>query len=313
MADVPRDPEELTATAAAAPPTAVIAPGTHMGTVTLTVADLDRSIAYYRDAIGLSPLRRTDGVVALGTDPERELLILEEVPGAVPADGFPGLYHVAFLLPDRHHLARYVAHLARERVPIAGMADHDVSEAIYLQDPDHHGIEVYCDRPRARWEGQVATRMGTAALDVDALLGELADPATEPFTGQPAGTTMGHVHLRVADVEATIGFYRDVLGFELMAQLGRQAAFLAAGGYHHHLGANTWETRRRGTPPEGTARLREVTIVLPDAAEHDRTVARLNAAGTIGAETPDGTVLVHDPSGIALRLAVAEPAAAAAR
>jgi catechol 2,3-dioxygenase len=304
MADAPRDPEELTATAAAAPRTAVIAPATHMGAVVLTVADLDRSIAYYRDAVGLRVLRREDGVVALGVDDARELLVLEQLPGAVPADGYSGLYHFALLVPERTDLARYVAHLARERVPVTGMSDHFVSEAIYLRDPDHHGIEIYWDRPRAQWEGQVGARMGTWALDVDGLLGELEDPARAPFEGLATGTTMGHVHLRVADVAETVGFYRDVLGFELMAQLGAQAAFLAAGGYHHHLGANTWETRQSGAAPEGTARLREMVIVLPDAEEHDRTVARLNAAGTVGAETPDGTVLVHDPSGIPLRMTV---------
>jgi catechol 2,3-dioxygenase len=303
MAGAPRDPEELTASAAAAPPTAAIAAQTRMGAVRLTVADLERSIAYYRDAIGLVALRRFEGGVALGAAGGVEVLVLEEVPGAVPADGYPGLYHFALLLPERTDLARFLAHAARERVPLVGLSDHFVSEAIYLRDPDHHGIEIYWDRPRATWEGKVG-QMGTWPLDVEALLGSLPDPATEPFSGLASGTVMGHVHLRAADVLATIAFYRDVLGFELMAQLGAQAAFLAAGGYHHHLGANTWETRRTDAAPVGTARLEEVTIVLPDAAEHERVVAQLNAAGSVGAETPDGAVLVHDPSGIALRLAV---------
>ena len=304
MAGAPRDPEELTAATEPARPT--IAAGTRMGSVRLTVADLGRSIAYYRDALGLAVVREGDGAVALGAGDggARELLVLEEVPGAAPADGHPGLYHFALLLPERADLARFLAHVARERVPLVGLSDHFVSEAIYLQDPDGHGIEVYWDRPRALWEGQVGTRMGTWALDVDGLLGELPDAATAVFDGLAAATVMGHVHLRVADVAATIAFYHDVLGFDLMAQLGAQAAFLSAGGYHHHLGGNTWETRYPGPAPEGTAGLREVTIVLPDEAEHQHVLGRLNAAGTIGAETPGGTVLVHDPSGIALRLAV---------
>jgi catechol 2,3-dioxygenase len=302
MAGAPRDPEELTAPAAVAPPTSAIAPATHMGAVRLSVADLPRSIAYYRQAIGLAALRRDDGRVALGVG-ERELLILEEDPGAPPSDGYPGLYHFALLVPQRTDLARFLAHVARERVPLVGLSDHFVSEAIYLQDPDHHGIEVYWDRPRELWEGQVGERMGTWALDVDALLGELRDPASEPFDGLAQGTVMGHVHLRAADVLETIAFYRDVVGFELTAQLGTQAAFLAAGGYHHHIGANSWETRRRGPAPEGTARLLEVAIVVPDAAERDRVVARLIRAGA--APEPSGVaVVVGDPSGISLRLEI---------
>ncbi|MCZ4493753.1 MAG: hypothetical protein JWP53_2684 [Conexibacter sp.] len=303
MAEAPRDPEELTATAAVAPPTAAIAAGTHMGPVRLTVGDLDRSIAYYRDALGLTALRREAGFAALGAPGGGELLLLEELPGAVPSDGYPGLFHFALLLPERTDLARFLAHAARERVPLVGLSDHFVSEAIYLQDPDHHGIEVYWDRPRETWEGQVGQRMGTWALDVDSLLSELPDPATEPFDGLAAGTVMGHVHLRAADVAETIAFYRDLLGLALMAQLGEQAAFLAAGGYHHHLGANVWETRRREPAPPTTARLLEVTIVLPDAAERDRVVARLEAAGAAPERAGDA-VRVVDPSGIPLRVAV---------
>ena len=133
------------------------------------------------------------------------------------------------------------------RIPLQGLSDHFVSEAIYLGDPDGHGIEIYADRPRERWEGSVAQRMTTLPLDVDDLFRELDDPATEPFDGLPAGTVMGHVHLRVAAIPETVAFYRDLLGFGLMAQLGNQAAFLSAGGYHHHLGANTWESA--GAPP----------------------------------------------------------------
>jgi catechol 2,3-dioxygenase len=303
MAEAPRDPEELTATAAAAPPTAAIAAGMHMGAVRLTVADLERSLAYYRDVLGLTALRREDGLAALGAPGGREVLVLEELAGAAPSDGHPGLYHFALLLPERIDLARFLAHAARERVPLTGLSDHFVSEAIYLRDPDHHGIEIYWDRPRASWEGQVGQRLGTWALDVDSLLGELADPGTEPFDGLAAGTVMGHVHLRAADIAETIAFYRDVLGLELMAQLGEQAAFLAAGGYHHHLGANVWETRRREPAPPTSARLLEVTIVLPDAAERDRVAARLDAAGAAPQSAGDA-VRVVDPSGIALRLDV---------
>jgi catechol 2,3-dioxygenase len=171
-----------------------------------------------------------------------------------------------------------------------------VSEALYLRDPDHHGIEIYWDRPREVWQDQVAVRMTTEPLDVESLLGELNDPGSEPFDGLPGGTTMGHVHLQVADVDSTVAFYRDLLGFGLMAQLGDSAAFLAAGGYHHHLGANTWESRGASPPPAGTAALRHATIVLPDDAARDRVLDRLERAGH-AAEIGEHGTAVADPSG----------------
>ena len=182
------------------------------------------------------------------------------------------------------------------------MSDHFVSEAIYLTDPDGHGIEIYHDRPRVVWEGLVASRMTTDPLDVADLMRELEDPATEPFDGLPAGTDMGHVHLQVADVAATIEFYRDVLGFDVMAELFGSAAFLAAGGYHHHVGANTWHSLGAPPPPAGTAALRHATIVLPDAGERDRVAARVEATGQEPESREDGA-LVRDPSGIGLLLA----------
>jgi catechol 2,3-dioxygenase len=265
-----------------------------MGAVHLTVADLERSIGFYDKAIGLRVHDRAAGRAALGTGGD-DLLVLLEEPGARPARGYCGLYHYALLVPERHDLARWLAHAARERVPLAGLADHYVSEAIYLSDPDEHGIEIYWDRPREVWEGQVAQRMTTLPLDVNSLLGELGDPATDGFGGLPAATLMGHVHLRVAEMPRTVAFYRDVLGFALMASLGT-AAFLSAGGYHHHLGANTWESARAPQAPRGFATLREATIVLPSAAEVDRLADQASRAGH-DAEPRDGGVLLHDPSG----------------
>src|SRR4051794_27532116 len=218
----PRDPEELEA--AAVVTAARIAPGTRVGPVHLTVAELDRSLGYYRGAIGLEVLERGPGRATLGAG-GRQLVILVEERGARPARGFTGLYHLALLLPRRRDLAGWLAHAARDRVPLVGLSDHFVSEALYLSDPDQHGIEIYWGRPRERWEGQVAERMTTPPLDVDDLIGELDAPAGTPFHGLPAGTVMGHVHLKVADVPEAVGFYRDGLGFGLMAMLGRQAAF----------------------------------------------------------------------------------------
>lgn len=295
---VPRDPEELGANVAEAAP--AIAAGTSMGPVELSVADLERSIAFYGAAVGLQVLERGAGRAALGVA-ERPLLVIIEEPGARPARGHTGLFHVALLLPERADLARWLAHTAREQIPLVGLSDHFVSEAIYLSDPDEHGLEVYWDRPRSLWEGQVFERMTTLPLDTASLLGELDDPATVEFGGMPGGTVVGHVHLKVAAIPQTIGFYRDVLGLGLMAQLGEQAAFLSAGGYHHHLGANTWESRGAPPPPPGTAALRYATIVLPDTDERDRAVGRISDAGIEIEEVPAGE-LVRDPSGNALVL-----------
>lgn len=298
----PRDPEELEATAK---PVAIeLSPSTTVGAIHLTVSDLERSLRYYRTAVGLDLYEHGGGRASLGAG-GRELLVLVEQAGARPVPGATGLYHFALLVPERLDLARWLAHAGRDRVPLVGLSDHFVSEALYLSDPDRHGIEIYWDRPREVWDGQVASRLTTMPLDVDSLFGELQDPAAEPFDGLPAGTRMGHVHLKVASIPETVAFYRDVLGFGLMAQLGEQAAFLSAGGYHHHLGANTWESARGTPPPPGSAALRQATIVLADAEEQDRVVRRLEHAD-IAVGHSDGAPGVFDPSGNQLVLAVAQ-------
>jgi catechol 2,3-dioxygenase len=279
-----------------------IAATTTMGPVELTVADLDRSLGFYRSALGLEALERDGGTARVGAG-GTTLLVLVEEPGATPAPRSTGLFHFALLVPERADLARWLANAARERVQLQGLSDHFVSEAIYLADPDLHGIEVYADRPRERWEGQVE-RMTTLPLDVQDLLGELESPETAPFAGLPAGTRMGHVHLQVSSVPEAVQFYRDVLGLDLMATYGAQAAFLSAGGYHHHVGANTWNSLGAGPPPPGSAALRHATVVLPDGAERDRVAARVADAGNTVEEHGDG-LLVRDPEGNALVLATA--------
>jgi len=294
----PQDPEELEATAPDA--TAEISAQTTLGAVHLTVSDLARSLEYYRHGVGLSVLEEAGGRASLGAG-DRELLVLVEEAGARPAFGHTGLYHFALVVPRRVDLARWLTHAARDRVQLTGVADHFVSEALYLSDPDGHGIEIYWDRPRDVWEGQVGARLTTQPLDVDGLLAEVGAAEPGGFEGLPAGTIMGHVHLKVAEVRSTIEFYRDVLGFALMAQLGAQAAFLAAGGYHHHFGANTWESAGASPPLPGSAALRHATIVLPDSKERDRVLGRVRASPA--RDTPDGPV-VSDPSGNALLLAI---------
>jgi catechol 2,3-dioxygenase len=292
VSEAPLDPEELEATATAVD--AEISPQTTLGAVHLTVADLGRSLDYYHTVIGLDVLAEEGGHASVRAG-DRELLVLVEEPGAQPAQGYTGLYHFALLVPGRKDLARWLAHAARDRVPLTGLSDHYVSEAIYLRDPDEHGIEIYADRPREVWEGQVGERLTTVPLDVQGLLGELDDPETEPFAGLADGTVMGHVHLKVASISETIAFYRDRLGFALMAELRQQAAFLAAGGYHHHLGANIWESAGASKPPPGLAALRHYTVVLPDEAERERVLERMGA----------GEPRLIDPAGNELVLEVA--------
>lgn len=283
---------------ASTPPSAIDV-STRMGAVHLTVADLDRSVGFYRDAIGLEVLALGDDAASFGAGGE-ELVHLVELPGAAPSRGHTGLFHLALRVPGRVDLAQWLTHAARTRVPLAGMSDHFVSEAIYLQDPDDHGIEIYWDRPRQLWEGRIG-EMTTAALDIDDLLTELVAPQTEPFEGLPPGTDMGHVHLRVRDVPDAIRFYRDVLGFALMTTYGPHAAFLAAGGYHHHIGANVWQSMGAPAPPPGTASLRHATVVLPTRSALDATVNRVADHGQDPQPQSDG-ILVWDPSGTALLL-----------
>ena len=276
--------------------TPTIAPATMVGAVELTVGDLERSLGYYRTAIGLDVLVRDDGRASLGVG-STELLRLVELPGAKPAPSHTGLFHFALLVPDRASLGRWLSHAVEHRVALTGASDHVVSEALYLRDPDYHGIEIYADRPRETWEGRVASTMTTIPLDLD----DLVAAADGPFDGLPDGTIMGHVHLQVASVRDTVVFYRDVLGLSVTAQLGEQAVFLSAGGYHHHVGANTWNSARASPPPPGSAALRHATIVLPDAAERDRIAAWVADAGQEPQARDDG-VLVRDPAQNALLL-----------
>lgn len=299
--EAPRDPEE--AEASRTPVSAEIDRSTKLGAVHLTVTDLARSVEYYQQVVGLALLEQAASEASLGVA-GHELLVLVEEPEARQVAGHSGLYHFALLLPEREQLAAWLAHAAQDRVTLAGLSDHFVSEALYLRDPDGHGIEIYWDRPRDLWEHQVASRMTTLPLDVDNLLGELREKDPQSYPGMPPGTIMGHVHLKVASTATTISFYRDVLGFGLMAELGSQAAFLSAGGYHHHIGANTWESGDGTPPPPGTVSLRHATIVLPDDAALGLVVDRVVSSGQEPRSTAAGP-MVEDPSGNLLLLVAA--------
>jgi catechol 2,3-dioxygenase len=281
--------------------TSPIDPETTIGAVSLSVADLARSLDYYQHHIGLAVQSRGAGSATLGVG-TTPLLHLHEVPGARVVRRATGLYHFALRVPTRHDLARVIQHFADTRTPIGGASDHLVSEALYLSDPDGHGIEVYRDRPRSQWQDAGGNlRMATDPLDIRAILGELGEG--EPaWAGLPEGSDMGHIHLQVADVAAAERFYLDVLGFERMAGMP-SASFISAGGYHHHIGMNTWAGVGVPAPPDGAARLLSYEVVLPTRAALDLVRDRLQATEIPLEEQSEGWA-VRDPSGnlVLLRL-----------
>jgi catechol 2,3-dioxygenase len=270
---------------------AVLPSTLRLGAVHLTVTDLDRSVGFYQDALGLRAHRREDRVAALGAGGE-DLLVLHEEPGARRAGRHAGLFHYALLFPAREELAHAVRRLAATRTRIDGASDHGVSEAIYLSDPDGNGIELYADRPREVWppgEGDARIGMYTRPLDLEDLLATVA--GQEPVAHAGPGLRMGHVHLHVGDIAAARTFYSGVVGLEAMASMP-SALFLAAGGYHHHLGVNTWRGEGVGPAPAGTVGMREWTIVLEADA-----LAALRERAALA----DGDVL-EDPWGIRARV-----------
>jgi catechol 2,3-dioxygenase len=266
--------------------------GLRLGPVHLTVSDLDRSIPFYESAIGLQLARRDGSEAALGAGGD-DLLVLVEEPDARPAGRHAGLYHFALLQPSRLELARAAQRLIATQTPVSGASDHKISEAIYLPDPDGNGIELAADRAREHWGdlGDPTALGGPEPLDMQSLMAmvegdELHARATEDLK-------VGHVHLHVGDVEDALAFWRDLIGFEVMTRFP-SAAFIAAGGYHHHLGLNTW--RGEGVPPmpTGVVGMRHWTIVLDTPAEVAEVRQRLAAAGAPTAELPDG-FLTRDP------------------
>jgi catechol 2,3-dioxygenase len=256
--------------------------GIRLGHVTLQVASLDRSLAFYTQVLGLQVHERVEGRAMLGTvGGATPLVELVERDGARPPDGKLGLYHFAILLPDRAALGRFVTHLASVGAR-AGASDHLVSEALYLRDPDGLGIEVYADRPRSTWRAvDRQLEMASEPLDLADVM-RAANGA--PWTGMPGGTTMGHLHLHVSDLDAAAAFYHTALGLDKMVWSYTGALFLAAGGYHHHLGLNTWAGLRAQRPDEGDARLLAWRIVLPSVDAAREAASSLISSGYVVAE-----------------------------
>jgi catechol 2,3-dioxygenase len=274
--------------------TPALAATTRLGATHLTVSDLDRAVAFYQDSLGLRVHFNGDGVARLGAG-EDDVLVLHELPGAKPAGRHAGLYHVALLYPSREELAFAVDRLIRTRVPVEGMSDHGTHEAIYLKDADGNGLELAADRPRSAWPEGLGYGGGPQPLDIEDLYG-LAR-GREPSRHVGAGLKTGHLHLHVGDVAAARDFYRDVIGFEVQFEMPT-AAFLSAGGYHHHVAVNSW--RGRGVPPApaDAVGLRHWTVVV----EPEDLAAVAARAGV----QPDGGALeLRDPSGNAVRLETA--------
>jgi catechol 2,3-dioxygenase len=263
-----------------------------LGAVHLTVSDLDRSVAWYQTSLGLRVHSHEPTSASLG-DGAEAVIVLHEDPLARPAGRHAGLYHYALLYPSREELARAAVRLSVTGTPIDGASDHRTHEAIYLPDPDGNGIELAADRPRSDWPVDLGYAGGPAALDFAALLATIAGEEPAPQVGP--GLRMGHLHLHVGDIEDGLRFYRDVLGFEVQANLGT-AAFVSAGGYHHHLGFNIWRGPGVGPAPEHTVGLRHWTVQLPAA---DVAAVRARVADT---EDIEGGFLVRDPWGTAVAL-----------
>jgi catechol 2,3-dioxygenase len=275
-------------------PVTAIDPATQVGLVALTVADLNRAVAFYTEGFGFAQVYRAGSLAIVGVAGAPVLLLTEHA-GARPwPHHATGLYHFAVLVPSREDLGDWLRHWLELGNRMPGQGDHLVSEALYLSDPDGNGIEIYRDRARDEWRwahGQV--QMATGPVDTRSMLAE-AERKGLPWTGLSAGTRIGHIHLQVRNIAESAAFYHGTLGFDIMAELP-QALFVSAGGYHHHIGLNTWQSQGAAPAPAGTAGLQFFTLDLPNEAARSAVVARITAAG-IEVEEAGGTVVVRDPS-----------------
>jgi catechol 2,3-dioxygenase len=283
-----------------APPAFRLPESTHIGKVRLQVSDIERSIAYYDRVLGLRPLDRRDGSVSLASKEDEHILLeLVEKRGVrpVPHRGLLGLYHFAVLLPDRPALGRFLAHLGQigER---AGMSDHIVSEAIYLTDPDGLGIEVYADRPRDTWKAE-ERQIVMASKPLDAA-DVVAAAHGEKWTGVPAGTVIGHVHFYVGDIGEAESFYHAGLGLDKIVWNYPGALFMSAGGYHHHVGTNTWAAGA-SVATDDDARLIDWELLLGGKERVEDAAASIEKAG-YSVERNSGSAMATDPWGIRVRL-----------
>ncbi len=276
-----------------------------IGVVHYNVTNLERAAYFFEEGLGMKATQKDSQSITLGTIDQQPLLVLHKVNNPLPRKRTTGLYHIAILLPNREELARLIYHLVNNQVNLDGVADHGVSEALYLTGPEDMGIELYCDREYEEWpiddEGQL--EMVTDELDIDDLMMSLQGKPKK-MEGLPAGTRNGHIHLRVAELDNTAQFYTQ-LGFEVTQEYGEQAIFFASGEYHHHIGGNTWQSA--GAPPleKDTAGLRYYEILVPTQSEIDELAETLSTAG-VDVVKVDSQIELVDPNGIHLRLVTHE-------
>jgi catechol 2,3-dioxygenase len=272
-------------------------PNIYVGEVNLKVKDLERALTFYQNIMGFKVLEKTDRKAALSTDGKTTLVTLEQPVNVIPKEErMSGLYHFAILLPSRADLSVFLRHFLGTGYGL-GAADHYVSEALYINDPDGNGIEVYRDRPSKEWtwkDGLVD--MATEELDGNSILAE----SDAEWKGLPEGTVMGHIHLHVGDLQKAEEFYTKGLGFEIVSHYP-QAVFLSTGHYHHHIAINTWQGVGAPTPPPNSVGLNWYTLVFPDEATREKTLQQLQQLGSPVQKETEYYVL-SDPSGNQIRL-----------
>lgn len=280
---------------------------TQIGAVTLRVGDLDRSLGFYRDLIGFNVVSSENQKVALAPPGvSRPLMTLIERPDARPRTRhYAGLYHTAILLPSRKDLGTMLLRLIQTRTPMHGASDHAVSEALYLPDPDGNGVEIYADRPREVWENRFGeVQMTTKRLDIDGLLAE-ADEEKAVDWELPKATIIGHMHLQVSSMRQAEDFYNKLIGFDVTTRSYPGALFMSAGGYHHHLGLNTWSGEGIPPTPEDVAGLVDFSLRLPHSSDAQSLVQRLRSDGAQVTDSGDDRWTVQAPDGVQLILEVA--------
>jgi len=279
--------------------------------IQIRTANVSRLRDFYVDILGFEPLETDEGELQLFSDIDQDPLVTihERIDAAPRTDSSPGLYHVAFLMPTRTELARILARLAEKRYALQGFADHGVSEAIYLSDPDGNGIELYCDRPREEWprkNGEL--EMFTRPLDLENLLSEIGDE-TQAWDGIHPETTIGHIHLQVSDVVKSGEYYHNVLGYDIIQKNFPGAQFLSTGGYHHHIGINNWNSKGSSPAPQGSSGLMQFSVETADLITLRHLQVQFLHKGVSFEEIPSENnsmpaLLVHDPDGIAIQIVV---------
>jgi catechol 2,3-dioxygenase len=282
-----------------------------ISSIHLRTTDISRLRDFYVDTLGFEPVEADDGELQLFSDIDQEpLMTIEERADATPRKDFtPGLYHVAILMPTRKELARILAHLSELRYPQQGFADHGVSEAIYLADPDGNGIELYVDRPRDEWPRKNgAIEMFTHPLDLENLLSEIGDDTPE-WDGIHPEATIGHIHLQVSDLAKSGQFYHEALGYDVVQKDFPGAQFLSTGGYHHHIGINNWNSKGSSPAPKGSAGLVRFSVETADLITLRHLQVQFLHKGVAFEEIPSENnsmpaLLVHDPDGIEIQIVI---------